>query len=63
MKNTEEEFGKISITEDFTQTEREMIKNWNKKAKAKSAEDESYIYKVRGDPKNGLALIRLKRRM
>ena len=62
LKNTEEEFGKISITEDYTQTEREMIKSWSKKAEEKSATDETHVYKVRGDPKNGLRLIRVKRR-
>ena len=62
LKNTEEEFGKISITEDYTQTEREMIKSWSKKAEEKSATDETHVYKVRGDPKNGLRLIRVKLR-
>ena len=62
LKDTEHEFGKISITEDYMQTERNMIKNWNAKAKDKSTEDNEYIYKVRGDPKNGLKIIRFKRR-
>ena len=63
LKNTEDDFGKISITEDYTQTEREMIKTWNTKAREKSAGDDTYVYKVRGNPKNGLSLIRLKRRV
>ena len=58
LKGTEEVFGKISITEDYTQTERDMIKSWNIKAKEKSSEDEKFVYKLRGDPKNGLRLIR-----
>ena len=61
LKGTEEEFGRISVTEDYTQTEREMIKTWNAKAKEKSAADKVYSYKVRGDPKNGLRLVRFKR--
>ena len=62
LKNTEEDFGKISITEDYTQSERDMIKSWSAKAKEKTAEDKEYSYKVRGDPKNGLRLVRFKRR-
>ena len=62
LKDTEEEFGKISITEDYTQTEREMIKTWSAKAREKTAADKEYTYKVRGDPKNGLKLVRFKRR-
>ena len=58
LKGTEDDFGKISITEDFTQTEREKIREWNVKAKAKSDQDAEYTYKVRGDPKNGLVLKR-----
>ena len=61
LKGTEETFGKISITDDFTQSEREMIKNWSTKAKAKSTADKEYVYKVRGDPKNGMRLVRFKR--
>ena len=63
LKGTEEEFGKISITEDYTKTERDMIKSWHTDAKKKSAEDDMYDYKVRGDPKNGLRIIRLKKRV
>ena len=63
LKNTEDEFGKISITEDYTQTERDLIKSWSEKAKKKSAEEDTYIYKVRGDPKNGMKLIRLKKKV
>ena len=62
LKDTEDEFGKISITEDYTQTEREMIKTWSTKAKEKTDADKDHVYKVRGDPKNGLRLVRFKRK-
>ena len=58
LKGTIEEFGKISVTDDYTQTEREKLKKWNEDAKAKSQSDNQYNYKVRGDPKNGLRLVR-----
>ena len=62
LKGTEGEFGKISVTEDYTQTERKQIEEWVKKAKEQSDNDEKYLYKVRGTPKNGLHLIRVVRK-
>ena len=62
LKDTEDDFGRISITDDYTQTEREKIREWNDKAKAKTSEDADYTYKVRGDPKNGLSLISLPKK-
>ena len=55
LKGKEESFGKISITDDYTTSEREEIKRWVKKAKEKSSEDPDKIFKVRGDPQNGRA--------
>ena len=55
LKNTENKFGKIRVTNDDTSGEREQIKNWVKKAEEKSSGDS--IYRVRGDPKNGLRLV------
>lgn len=61
LKGTENEFGRISIKEDYTNHEREEIKTWVQKAKEKSASDKDYIYKVRGDLKNGLRLVSFAR--
>ena len=54
----------ISVTEDFTQAEREIIKKWSEKAKEKNQkeEDNTVIWRVRGTPKNGLFLIKLKKK-
>ena len=57
LKGTEDELGKISITDDYTETEREEIKHWVMKAKEKTVQDPDKVYKVRGDPKNGMRLI------
>ena len=57
LKGTVDEFGKISIKDDYTQSEREEIRQWVKKAQQKTAEDPDKTYRVRGDPKNGLKLI------
>ena len=39
-----------------------MLKEWRDKAKRKSEGNEQFIYKVRGDPKNGLRLFRMEKR-
>ena len=57
LKGTENDFGKISVTDDYTNTERDEIRRWVQKAQEKSAQDPENIYKVRGDPKNGMRLI------
>ena len=57
LKGTQEHLGKISITDDYTTADREEIRRWVKKAEAMSAEDAEKVYKVRGDPKNGMKLI------
>ena len=61
LKGTENEFGRLSVKDDYTNTEREEIKSWVQKAKDKSANDADRIYKVRGDPKNGLRLVSFPR--
>ena len=62
LKNTEEEFGKIRVTDDYTNTEREQIKIWVEKAEKKSSSDTEGVYRVRGDPKNGLRLVSFLRK-
>ena len=62
LKGTIDDFGKISITEDYTQSERDIIKSWTEKAKEKSLNDNTHVYKVRGDPKNGLKIISFKKK-
>ena len=62
LKGTEEDFGKISITSDYTKTERDQIKAMSEKAKVQSATDKDRVYKVRGDPKNGLKIVSFPRK-
>ena len=60
-----EEYKGVSVTEDYTVTERKLLQEWRDRAKAKNeAEPESnYVWRVRGTPKNGLELKRfLKQR-
>ena len=60
-----EDFKNISITEDYTVEERKLIKSWTDKAVQKTSEEpaeSNTIWKVRGNPKNGLWLKRLQKR-
>ena len=61
LKGTEDDFGKISVTSDYTSTEREKIKEFTTKASQQNQQDPTRVYKVRGDPKNGLRIISYKR--
>ena len=61
LKGKEDDFGKISVTEDYTKSERDEIKSYVEKAKRMSAEDPTKTYKVRGDPKNGLRMVWFKK--
>ena len=64
MKNLKgnELYKGISVTDDYTINEREMIREFVKKAKKeneKEDKDSNYIWRVRGCPKNGLTIKRL----
>ena len=61
LKGLSDEFGKISVTEDYTKNEREVIKRYVAEAKEKTEGDPNYIYKIRGTPKNGLRLVKFAR--
>ena len=46
----------ISITEDYTVAEREMIRKMSEEIKTKNSQElpnSKYVYKLRGTPKNG----------
>ena len=61
LKNTEGTFGKISVTEDYTSTERQKIREFSERAREQCQQDPSRVFKVRGDPKNGLRIISFKK--
>ena len=55
------EYKTISVTEDYTITERRMIKDWSDKANEKNkneSPDSKFVGRVQGSPKNGLRLKR-----
>ena len=54
LKDADEQFKKLCITDDFTIEEREEIRKWVQKAKLKNneeGENKRYIWCVRGTPK------------
>ena len=58
LKNSEDRFRKISITNDYTVKERDEIRKWVTKAKEKNNTAEAnVIWRVNGTPKNGLRLV------
>ena len=56
-----EDFGKIRVTDYYTNGERDLIRHWVKEAKKKSAADVNKVYRVRSDPNNGLRLVSFAR--
>ena len=65
LKGSEFKFGNISVTKDYTESERNLIKGFVEKAKQKEFQKPGRVYKVRGDPsdsKNGLRIISFEKR-
>ena len=61
LKGTEEVFSKISVTHDYSSTDREKIREYATKARLQGQQDPTRVYKVRGDPKNGFRIISYKK--
>ena len=62
-----EQYKGVSISDDHTIKERNTLREWVKK-KAKKASDEEptdsqYEWKARGTPKNGMRLMKFKKRV
>ena len=61
----QEKFQGLSVTDDYTLTQRQTIKEWLEKAKQKNAAepaDSQYVWRARGTPKNGMFLKKLIKR-
>ena len=55
----------ISVMEDYTLSERSIIKKWAQKAKernAKKPSDSNIIWRVKGNPSNGLYLKKIEKK-
>ena len=62
LKTAEDKYKRISIKDDYTPEERSVIKAWSDKANELNKNEETTEWKVRGTPKNGLRLVKIKRR-
>ena len=60
LKNADELFRRIHVTEDYSVDERSAIKKKVEQAAKRNQyeKDESVVWKVRGTPKNGLRLVK-----
>lgn len=57
LKGTERYFGKISVKDDYTTSEREEIRLLTERAKKETAENPDKFFKVRGNSKNGWRVV------
>ena len=62
LKNAEDIYRRLSVPDDYTIEERHMIREWVKKAEEKNKAESTQAWKVRGNPKNGLRLVKITRR-
>ena len=62
LKNADDIYRKVSIRDDYTLEERDMIREFVKKAEAKNLAENTQEWKVRGTPKTGLRLVRITKR-
>ena len=62
LKNADDRYRKVSVRDDYSVEERLLIKQWSEKAAAKNLAEKTNEFKVRGNPKNGLRLVRVTKR-
>ena len=62
LKAAEDQYRRISVRDDYTPDERVMIRTLNEKAQQLNKAENTNEWKLRGSPKNGLRLIRIKSR-
>ena len=62
LKNADDIYRKVSIRDDYTLEETDMVREFVKKAEAKNLEENTQEWKVRGTPKTGLRLVRITKR-
>ena len=60
LKHGPDKFKRISVTDDYTQEERQEIKRWVNEAKERTQAEDGYVWKVRGSPRSELRLIKMR---
>ena len=61
LKNAEEKYKKVSVKDDYTLEEREIIKEWQTMANERNKAENTQQWKCRGNPKNGMRLVKIKK--
>ena len=59
LKDAEEVYRTVSVRDDYTIEERQLIREWLTKAEEKNKEENTQAWRVRGTPKNGLRLVKI----
>ena len=62
LKNAEELYKSVSIKDDYTYEERDIIKQWMRRADENNRRDNTADWKVRGSPKNGLRIVKVTKK-
>ena len=62
LKTAENKYKQISVKDDYTPEERAMIRSMNDKASELNKSENTTEWKIRGTPKNGLRLVKIKAR-
>ena len=62
LKGADAVYHKLSIRDDYTIQEREMVRKFVNDANEKNKADNTTEWKVRGTPKNGLRVVRITAR-
>ena len=62
LKDADDVYRCLSIRDDYTLKERELINKYVEEAKQKNETENTTEWKVRGTPKNGLRVMRITRR-
>ena len=63
LRNSDEQYKLISVKDDYTLKERDMIREWVKNATKRNEEENSNDWKVRGTLKTGLRVVKVIRKI
>ena len=61
LKHADQEYKKLSIRDDYTIKQRDLIRRYSDEAKQKNLMENTTAWKVRGTPKKGLYLVQVTR--
>ena len=62
LKNADAAYHRLSIRDDYTREERDLVRKFVQDAKQKNETENTTAWKVRGTPKNGLRLVKITKR-